>query len=400
METTRLQVSDLLRATEGLRNVRALGLLIAGAVLGVLVATLGAATHSTGVTVVALLLAALCVGIGYSAAGVVLMAAAQGQEPPPWSDALALGALAFGKLIAVGIIALIGLLVYWLVLAGVFYACKVPGLGPLLYAIALPIAIVATALLGVFLYVTFSLLFPAFWHGESIRGAIAHLVAVVMRRGGEVVLKLLLLSLVLMLVFGVLLAFLGGATLNVTALSAGILGGGANLLGGMGAMGGGMGPFGGLAGMNGGGHMYAGVFGIGVVWSIAGAAWMSMFILGINLIYLSAIEGIDTAQTEAMLAARMEQARHKAAEFGQQAAQAAHDLQARARQAQEQARQAAVEREAQAWAVREQQAAERARQEATRVPPPAPQAETSCPRCRAGVMPGDAFCGECGFKLR
>ena len=389
MEATRMSpMTDLLRATEGVRNVKALVLLIAGFVLAAAIFSLGMATRSVPGTLLTALLAALCAGVAYSAAGVVLMAAAQQTEAPGWSDAVLAGAFAYAKMIVVALIAFVAALLYWLILAAVFYLCKIPVLGPLLYAVALPVAVIATAVAAVCAYVAFSLLFPALWQGQTVRGAIAQLLAVAGRRAGEVLLRLLLLSLVIGVVVGILFFFLGGATLSVTALSAGVIGGGNTLsaLGGMPGMGGhgAMGMLG-MAGA-GGGHMIAGMFGLGVVWAIAAAACLSVFQLGINLIYLSAVEGIDASQTESMLAERLEQARRKANELKEQAAQAAQDMQARARQAQERVQQATAARAA------EQAAAAAAAAQTPSAP--------SCPACHAPVSAADAFCGECGCKLR
>lgn len=385
-------MNDLLRATEGVRNGKAVTLLIAGAVGAVAILVLGASTQSAAVGLMAMLLALVCAGVAYSAAGVVLMAAARQAEAPGWSEAVAAGAFAFGKMILVALLALAAGLLYWLLLSAVFFVCKTPFLGPLLYALALPLAVIATALLSVFAYVAFSLLFPALWQGLSVRGAVAQMLTVASQRAGEVVLKLLLLSLLLAVFFFVMLAFLGSATLSVTALSLGVIGSG----GGMGGEYGGVGMGGGLEGLvmgammgaGGSGHMYAGMFGLGVVWGIASAAWMSVFVLGINLIYLSAAEGLDASGTESMLAQRLEQAKRKAGEFKQQAAQAAHEVQARARQAQERAQQAAAARAAQASAA--------AAASATAAPP----AIGTCPGCHAAVGPEDAFCGSCGARLK
>ena len=305
------------------------------------------------------------------------MAAAQQSEAPGWSDAVLAGALAYAKMIVVALIAFVAALLYWLILAAVFYLCKIPALGPLLYAVALPVGVIATAVFAVCAYVAFSLLFPALWQGQTVRGAIAQLLAVAGRRAGEVLLRLLLLSLVISVVVGILFFFLGGATVSVTALSAGIIGGGntLNAMGGMAGMGG-YGAMGmlGMAGGGSGGHMIAGMFGLGVVWAIAAAACLSVFQLGINLIYLSAIEGIDASQTESMLAERLEQARRKANDLKEQAAQAAQDMQARARQAQERAQQAAAARAA------EQAAAAAAAATAAQTP-----RAPSCPACHAPI---------------
>ena len=132
------------------------------------------------------------------------------------------------------------------------------------------------------------------------------------------------------------------------------------------------------------GYIYAAVFGVTVLAAIACAALLSVMIMGVNLIYLQASAGLDTAAVNAALTQRLEQAKQMAGDVQERVIQRAQEVQERARRA------AATHPDA-----------------ATPMPP-APQVPAAtpesgiaakCPQCGAPVITDDPFCGSCGHRL-
>jgi hypothetical protein len=97
-------LGELLRSLEGLRNRKAITLLMVGFILGVIL--LGIGTR-VGLDSFALgfafgLIGLLCVLFGISAAGIVLMDATRGRAETSYGDAMLLGVLTFLKLLLGG----------------------------------------------------------------------------------------------------------------------------------------------------------------------------------------------------------------------------------------------------------------------------------------------------------
>ena len=116
-------------------------------------------------------------------------------------------------------------------------------------------------------------------------------------------------------------------------------------------------------------------------------------LLGANLAYLRVSEGIDSSGTERAMHERLEQAKRKATEMGQQAKEAAERARAQAAQAADQRRAASAAAAAAPPAVAPTVVAP------TVVAPP-PAVANTCPQCKSAVSAQDQFCGECGFRLR
>jgi NH3-dependent NAD+ synthetase len=101
------------------------------------------------------------------------------------------------------------------------------------------------------------------------------------------------------------------------------------------------------------------------------ATALQVQLMGINLVYLGISEGIDTAEAERMLKRQLDQAKAKADEAKQRALIAAE----RAKAAAQQARSAST-------------------------PTLPPTAVNECPNCKSSISPEDAFCENCGHRLR
>ena len=106
-----------------------------------------------------------------------------------------------------------------------------------------------------------------------------------------------------LIIFGVL----GFGLLPTVAMSTAIVG-----FGGMGDMGSMMA----MASGYGGGRAIAGVIGGLLLWAVAGSLVGQVYLRGLSLVYLRVTEGLDLGGTEAALREKLDEARRRAAEFG------------------------------------------------------------------------------------
>lgn len=362
----------LLRAIEGLRSGRAIAFLGVGWLLAVGLSMLGGATRSYWGVLLFALLGMLVMLYALCAAGIVLLDLARGMSPPSLADACFAAIPAFVKFLLILGIGIVCFLLYWVLLAALFLVCKIPGIGPVLYALLLPVTIVLTATVMAGAYIALGLLGPAVWEGHTIGGAIARLFAIATQRPVECLVHFVLLSLLVALSAWMIFGLLVLATLSTGGISATVLDvdpsmAFMNLPGLLAYPGGG----GGYSD----GYFSAALFGIALVFGIASAAILSMQILGCNLIYLKMSEGIDSSAAEAKLREGLAQAKRKAEELQATARERTQQMQERARQH------------------AEQRAAQNAQNTA------APPATKVCPACGAANASNDTFCGECGAKV-
>ena len=192
------------------------------------------------------------------------------------------------------------------------------------------------------------------------------------------------------------------------------------------------------------GLMYAGILATALIFGLAFTLMMQVALMGVNLVYLAATDGLDTADTENALNAGLDEMKRRAREAQEKARLAAEQAQEKARQmaeeAKERARQRAAEQAAAQAAAAEQAqaqaaavlAAEQAEQQAAadrlaaeaaaaqaappdaapQEPPllaepapstnlpPASAATATCPQCQHTVGHDNIFCGECGHRLK
>ena len=316
-------LASLFGAINGLRNRPALIAMMGCMVAGVLVATLLTQMGALG-AFLALLVWIVAAGTGINAAGVLHMDHARGISPRSLVDALVYGLICIPKLLALGILLFLVELAVFLVIAIILFICKIPFLGPVLFAVAFPVSVVVAGItvLGLFLCLVLSL--PAIWQGATIMRALAQTLAIARSRIVEAILLLavvwLLSFVVALIVFGVLFAGL----IPTIGMSAGIVGFG----GGFGSMmGGGMGGMGGMGGLSGGGgagHAIAGILGGGVLWAVAATLVAQVYLLGLCIVYLRVTEGLDLSATEAALRQKLDEARSRASDLGEKARAAAN----------------------------------------------------------------------------
>ncbi len=313
--------SSLFQAVNGLRNRRALVALIACTVGGVLLA--GLLLAMSGVlgmiaSVLAFFVYAVAVGTGVNAAGLLQMDHARGISPRSTVDALVYGLMCIPKLIVLGIALFVVELAVFLVIALVLVVCKIPFLGPLLFAVAFPVSVVVAGItiFGLFLCMVLSL--PAIWQGATIMRALSQTLAIARSRLVEAILLLVFVWLLSFAVALIVFSVLGAGMLPTLGLSASIVG-----FSGMGGFGSVMGMAQGFGG-EGAGHAIAGLIGSMVLWAVAASLVLQVYLLGLCLVYLRVTEGLDLSATEAALRQKLDEAKRRAADLGDKARGAAN----------------------------------------------------------------------------
>ena len=408
-------LSRLLQSIEGLRNRRALVAMLGCLVIGVLVAgtfSLLAARLGFFMGLLGGLGLFIAGATGVNAAGVLLMDQARGLAPRSLTDAVVYGLLCIPKFILLGLALLAVALAVFIVLALLFFICKLPWIGPVLFVAVFPLSVVIAGLTLSGLMLCLLLALPAIWEGATVTRAVAQALAIARSRLVESLLLMAVLWLLSMVVGAIVFGVLFTGLMPALGLSSAILGG--DGLDGMIGMMQGRGEFGDPGGrsvaMGDAGHAGAAVLGAGLLWALAGSLVSLVYLLGLNLVYLRVTEGLDVGATEAALRARLDDAKRQAADLGQKARSAAE-------RAREQARQAAAAAQASAAARGASPPAEPTFEAEPAPPPeapvpasdaspaaPAPPAVAvktlSCPQCASPVGSADVFCGVCGYKLK
>lgn len=292
---------------------------------------------------------------GANAAGVMLMDETRGEPPRGVGDALAFALFTTHRLIAVGLIEALLFLAYLIVLSLMLFACKIPWLGPVLYAVVFPVGAVATGLVVfALLYVAFPLALPAIWNGAGVMATLSMLSAIARQRLVPGVISQLLLGLLVAVIAGLIggILMIGvSATGSISLLIVSVGGGegGMDLLSGLTAM---------ASGGFGAGAGYAIAFGFGMAVLFLGGALLPALVAlkGIGGIYLRITEGLSPTDAEVHFRSGMEK-----------------------------------------MAARASQARERALAIPSRQPPAL--SARQCPACNGSLAADDAFCQHCGHHL-
>jgi hypothetical protein len=384
--------ASLLDSIDAIRNWRALLVLLASLVAAAVLFSLGGVLARFGWALFLLfaLAAYAVVFYGANAAGMMLMDEARGQLSRAPAAAVRDSLAVSHRLILVFLLLFALYLGAFLALALVLFLCKIPVIGPVLYAVVFPASVVV---FGIAMFalptVVFPLSAPSIWNGATTLQCVSQLLAIARKR-----LILVLLLMVAVAFIAGLVGFLVGAILftgaAVTALaSAPILGGG---LGGImgGVMGGGMDMDMGMAMGGLGGHAIGAAVGGGVLFAVAFTLPGMVYLRGACSVYLRAIEGLDLAAEQAEIDAKLEAARARAREMQPVMAPAAPPAAA------------AVAAPVAVPVVAAPVTPAVAAPAVVAPAPPMPAAATApakCPHCGAAITPGDAFCGECGERL-
>lgn len=395
---------QLLRAAEGLTQWRpmALGFLTMVACTALMSVGMYLSMRVGGMAgvllggVVGLLVAALAAS-GFSGVGVMLMDKARQQPVRSMGDALVFGLLCLPKFIGFALLLLVLVLALALVGALVYLLCKLPVLGPLLLFVMHPVLVVGAAVVFTTVgWVAIPLFTPAVWDGRGFKESLSLVLAVARTRLVQVVALLLGLSLVVAIVGMLVSAALLPGYGFMTGLAASVLGKGVFAGGMLSPMGGlGMGSMGGFGMGGGAGLLMAGMLSSMLIFGVAATLMFQVLLMGVNLVYLCAIEGVDIAAGTQALDAGIARARERAQQAQEGARKAAELAQQRAREAAERARQAMPQAASAAAQEGAAQPPVRQAQEATGATPE----PLRCPQCDEEVGASDLFCGSCGHRM-
>lgn len=364
---------SLLASLDGMSNRRAFTALAIAAIAALGVAALAGMffsqyeTWSEILGGIVMLLAALIWLTGISASGFLLMDQARGANIRSVADAFLGAIFTLPKLIGTVLVQVAILLVLLLCVALLLVVCKIPSVGPMLYAFVFPVcAAVSGVVLAGLLYVYTSLSLSSLWDGCTFREILARLWAITRYRLVLVILMLVMLSLLTMFTSFVLGGIAFGGIGLVSLMSASILGSGGGLssLG----LGGALQIFNGDFGN---GYFGAGALGAGILMAAVMALPMMVFLKGLCHIYLQAADGLDFSEAERAIEEHTEQIRRKAEEAQQ-----------RARESIEKSREA--RKPPVTTTVAEQEKAK----------------GLACPSCHGTVLDTDTFCEHCGNKLK
>ena len=332
------------------------------------------------------LLALIVLLAGTSGAGVCLTDLARGRPYRSLLGYCIAGLLSLPKLLGAGLLLLLLYLAVLLGVALVLLLCKLPGIGPVLLVLAVPllVLVVALALLGN--YVAASIVGPAIWDGERVLHALGITWAITRQYPfaaiGKIIGGLLLSS----IFAGLLLGLIGVASAVVGGLAASIIGTRMELdwnvlrygLGGYGA----------------GGHWVGAGIGYALVFATASAfVFLLPLMVGV-LTWCEFSTQVDLGSIRSSADKTLSEVGSKMAEMKEKAQTAPMP--------------AAVPTPTPMPAPAPTPAPAPAQADAPAAPassaapanrPPAPPAALHCPRCAGAVQPQDRFCEHCGQAL-
>lgn len=346
----------LTRAGEGLTQWRALAMgfltMLACAVLFWLMQLLAVRVGGIGGGLLAAIVAVVGFVVyvaGASAVGVLLMDKARDVPQRSITEAAMFGLSSVPKFLLLGIGVVVVSIAYMLVAALIYFICKIPVIGAVLAFVAHPVLVLIAAVFFIAcMWVVFPLFAPAVWSGLNFRQALASVFAIARNRLVQVVLMMIVLYIIL-LVIGMLLASgVVPAMAMLTGMATSIMGGGYSGYGNYGSFGG----MGAALSMFNSASMTGAILGASVLSILLFALVGLVAIMGVNVLYLQAVDGLDTAGTSADIEGAFGMMREKAREAADKAKAAA-----------ERAKQAAAERAQAADAAREEAAQDQARRE-------------------------------------
>lgn len=372
-------LDSLMAAADAFKNVRAillLGLtLVTAALVAGVFSMIAAKTFSFWIGGLGFLIAAVVFFYGINAVGIMLMRDAQGQPSGSMMDAVLLSLFSSHRLLGVAVLEFLIILAAVVVVAVVLFICKIPVLGPVLFTVVFPLSAIILGLLVFSLfYVMLPLAGPAVWAGCTVFQVIARLNVIARRKLVPVILNQFILLFITGFSASLIFFVVMTGIMLTTSLSAGIIDIGSFGMESLMGMGGGYGGLGGY-GSSGSGHMIAGAIGGGLLFAVAAVIPMLIQMKGTCIIYLKTTGDLDFAEAEAQLDKGLDSVKKKAEEARERARQLAEQQRAKAQQA------TAVEPAVAAAA-------------------PAPASAHACPGCHLPVSADDAFCGECGHKLK
>lgn len=387
-ETKVANLGLLLRCYEGLRNWRALLVLVAGFVIAALLLALSGviveqlAVHgwfrlagAAGILIG--IIAWLVALVGINATGLLLVDQADGKPSRGFGAAFFGGLGVTGQSIVCLLILGVGMVLVVLVLWALSFLGRIPGIGPMFsFLLAGPTMLVLGACFAVLAF-GISLMSVALWRGNGMLGSLGRAIDIVLKRPLDVVLHFIVLWLLIVPIeIFVALVLYAGAMLTVMmyASSGGLVDGLSAYGGGYGgsALGTLMGSAASLGGAS---------ASLGIVFAAVMALFVLISMLGNILIYDS-LAGSTEAGSADFLRAKAAQMKAKVEENRPRAAPAPVY--------------AAPAPVAPAPAPTVTAVPTPPPVAAPPAAPSAPPAPAACTSCGAMLAPGDRFCGECG----
>jgi hypothetical protein len=179
-----------------LRNERALFALLVTGLLVFASAFLGFRFFNPGSYAIKALFLfnfALVLPIGTSIAGLLLMDQAGGRSPRPFGEVIFEAFAIFPRIIGVALAILAFMLLLGLIFTLLLFVCKLPFVGPALYAVFLPVMLILGGLSYLFIIVIKTVALPAIWNGADFRETYIAVLKMASERLSELLLSLLLL---------------------------------------------------------------------------------------------------------------------------------------------------------------------------------------------------------------
>lgn len=364
--------ASLVSAVEAVRNWRAASLMLASFLLaglvGVLAGILGLQLHPL-VGLIFFVLAGAVFFYGANATGIMLMDEAQGGESRPVFAAVLTSLSISHRFIFVMMLVTLVYIVGALAMGLALLICKIPGLGPLLFAFVFPVCVVISGVATFALYVVVGpLTGPAVWSGATTLQTLSRLAAIARQRIVVVVLSVLVLLLICGFVGGIIFGIMFAGTMITGSMSAGIIGvSGSDMQSVVGIFN--MSNYGG--GRSYSGHLAAGAFGWGIVMAIALTLPFLVYLRGCCQVYLANIQGVDVGEIEQQFRGKLDAVKRSAAE---------------------------IKAKGEILAAQQAERFEKsANTQSTAAAPNLPR--HNCAACNTPYLTDDVFCGGCGQKL-
>ncbi|MCL2590147.1 MAG: hypothetical protein FWD67_04510 [Betaproteobacteria bacterium] len=269
---------------KALCNEKALFVLFVTGLLTIALASLVSALAGSSFSIMAIpiFLAMLLVSpAGTSIAGLLLMDQACGQTPRPLRKAISDGIPAFLRILGIMLLGVALMAAFAILVSLLLLICKLPVVGPVLYAVLLPVFLVLGGLLYFGITAGLSMASPAVWSGATVREALDMLWRIVSNRSSELLVNLLLLAALIGVIQFILVGIIFAGSTPVTISSAFILN--INI------------PFG-FSPLTSSNYAFAIIFGFMITLMLVLAALTSMTLMGLNLIYLRITKDLPPAK--------------------------------------------------------------------------------------------------------
>lgn len=334
-------ILDALRAIKNWRAALLVALTLGCAGLEfTLFSIIGIKTSSLGISMLGAILALLIGAYGLSAAGFILMQEIAGKPALSMAEALILSLMYTHRWLAIFLLASSGFFAFAFILILVLFLCKIPVLGPMLYALVLPVAALLTGLfMAAMGLIVVPLTFSAVWQGSTVTQVLSALWIIVRQR----LFQVLGLMILLVLLYG----FVMTVTMGIVFFGLFLIAGFSALVLPVGRMG--------LhfpMGMENLSHvensyLTAGALGSSLLLILAMTPPLLVLVRGYCLIYLQMSAGLNFSAAEKQLQESMVTLQHKAQEK-------LH---------------------------------------------PSPPSSWHCSQCKASIAADEIFCSRCGHKL-